>query len=724
MLSTKAKEAIKTGLAFTLVYGIALRLDWMNPYWAGFAVAMIALPTAGQSLRKGMLRLAGTIPGCIAALVILSLAPQNRWAFMLLISAWIFFTTYMMLADKSRAYLWNVAGFVCLIITLAGPGSSAHLFEFAVFRTLETVMGIVVYTLVSVFLWPRTNLGAIKQVSTELVAAQAKLLRAGGEVIGGRGTAEKLPALHAQEVKHLAALAQALQAEGSESYEVHELGPLWARFHGLSTALMSTLDRWQTGFTELAAIDVPAALPNFNPCCVELGGRLEEIQGLLGGSPPAREWAAVPLIFDHAAVDRLTAIERAALAMMKKELENLETLTAAMLECAGELAGYSADAEQARAPLVTAGGRSRALQLPVIDLDDLQGAIFAAVATMAGFLLWIFLDPPGHNGWYQLSGTLGMMVASMPQMRATMLIKPFGIALAVGLAAYVVIMPQLSSFFGLGVLLFLAMFSVHYFCSGIAVLAGQIAVINMLAIQNQQVYNFAAMANACVFTLLGFVFIFALSYMKRAPRPEKAVVYQLGRFFRSTEFLISRLAPEPGHQSSFLTRWKTDFYRHELQSLPAKISAWGKAVDYQHFANNTPEQVQALVNSLQSLAYRIEQLLDADHGRQAEPLSRALGEDLGALRAGIVTTLGAWSSRPEAEPSAALSARLATRLAALEQRIDEAFEQADVGALSGPDIENFYRLLGGYRGVSEAAVAYAGTAGTIDWAQWREEVFS
>jgi uncharacterized membrane protein YccC len=432
VLSTKAKEAIKTGLAFMLVYGIALRLDWMNPYWAGFAVAMIALPTAGQSLRKGMLRLAGTIPACIAALAILSLAPQNRWAFMLLISAWIFFTTYMMLADKSRAYLWNVAGFVCLIITLAGPGSSENLFEHAVFRTLETVMGIVVYTLVSVFLWPRTNLGAIKQVSAELAATQAKLFRAGGDVIGGRVTEEKLPALHAQEVKQLAALAQALQAEGSESYEVRELGPLWARFHGLSTALMGTLYRWQTGFTELADIDVPAVLPDFNTFCVELGGRLEEIQGLLGGSPPTRELATVPLIFDHAAVNRLSVIERAALAMMKKELENLETLTAAMLECARDLAGYSDDTGKARAPLVTAGGRSRSLQLPVLDLDYLQGAIFAAVATVAGFLLWIFLNPPGHTGWYQLSGTVGMMLAAMPQVRATMFIKPFGLAFRSG----------------------------------------------------------------------------------------------------------------------------------------------------------------------------------------------------------------------------------------------------------------------------------------------------
>lgn len=35
----------------------------------------------GQSIRKGMLRLAGTVPGCVMALAMLGLAPQSRWAF-------------------------------------------------------------------------------------------------------------------------------------------------------------------------------------------------------------------------------------------------------------------------------------------------------------------------------------------------------------------------------------------------------------------------------------------------------------------------------------------------------------------------------------------------------------------------------------------------------------------------------------------------------------------
>ena len=80
-LDTRFKEAFKVALAFAMVYGIALKMSWMNPSWAAFGVAMIALPTAGQSIHKGLDRLAGTIPGCIAALVILSPWPRKTVGF-------------------------------------------------------------------------------------------------------------------------------------------------------------------------------------------------------------------------------------------------------------------------------------------------------------------------------------------------------------------------------------------------------------------------------------------------------------------------------------------------------------------------------------------------------------------------------------------------------------------------------------------------------------------
>ena len=42
MLSRKAKESIKVGLAMTIAYGISLSQDWDRPYWAGFAVAVVS----------------------------------------------------------------------------------------------------------------------------------------------------------------------------------------------------------------------------------------------------------------------------------------------------------------------------------------------------------------------------------------------------------------------------------------------------------------------------------------------------------------------------------------------------------------------------------------------------------------------------------------------------------------------------------------------------------
>lgn len=60
-LSIRARESIKTGLAMAITIAIALRMDFLEPQWAGFAVAMISMDTAGQSLSKAALRMFGTL---------------------------------------------------------------------------------------------------------------------------------------------------------------------------------------------------------------------------------------------------------------------------------------------------------------------------------------------------------------------------------------------------------------------------------------------------------------------------------------------------------------------------------------------------------------------------------------------------------------------------------------------------------------------------------------
>ena len=95
-LSDRVKIAIKTALATVLAYGVALSMDWDHAYWAAFAVAFCTLSTGGESLNKGLLRFSGTVLGSLAAVTLIALFPQDRWLFLIGMSLFTGFCTYMM----------------------------------------------------------------------------------------------------------------------------------------------------------------------------------------------------------------------------------------------------------------------------------------------------------------------------------------------------------------------------------------------------------------------------------------------------------------------------------------------------------------------------------------------------------------------------------------------------------------------------------------------------
>jgi hypothetical protein len=82
-----------------------------------------------------------------------------------------------------------------------------------------------------------------------------------------------------------------------------------------------------------------------------------------------------------------------------------------------------------------------------------------------------------------------------------------------------------------------------------------------------------------------------------------------------------------------------------------------------------------------------------------------------------------WSDNPATELNVDIQERLALTLTAMETRIDQTLTLAEQGELRPEDYENFYRLMGSYRGLSESVVAHAKLAEGIDWAQWKEERF-
>ena len=166
--------AVSLALAMLLAYGIALAMDWGHAFWAGFAVAFCGLTGVGDSLNKGLLRVFGTLFGAAAGLALLAMFPQDRWSFMTAMSIFIAFCTYMM-GGTTRWYFWFMAAITVPIVTVTAEPDAIYNFNRAILRSQQTTLGIVVYSLVSVLIWPVSSRGAFDGAVRKVIGNQRRL---------------------------------------------------------------------------------------------------------------------------------------------------------------------------------------------------------------------------------------------------------------------------------------------------------------------------------------------------------------------------------------------------------------------------------------------------------------------------------------------------------------------------------------------------------------------
>ena len=168
-------------------------------------------------------------------------------------------------------------------------------------------------------------------------------------------------------------------------------------------------------------------------------------------------------------------------------------------------------------------------------------------------------------------------------------------------------------------------------------------------------------------------------------------------------------------------RWREAFHAREVSTLPRKLRAWVPHIDTKALSGTSPQQIQAVVTSMQGLTYRMQELLEERGNPQAQFLVQELLADIRAWRLRVQEAFQRLSEDPAAGERETFRSKIDGILDQLEERIKGTLNKAPEGKFSDRDGENFYRLLGAYRGVSEALVNYAGSANTIDWAQWKKK---
>jgi len=719
MIPAKAKEPFKTALAMVIAYGIALAMDWDNPYWAGFAVAFVSLSTVGQSFNKAAMRMFGTLVAVVVALLLIGLFPQERWLFMVALSSYIGLCTYLMTGQK-RQYFWNVCGLVCVIICMSAGPDPVNAFDIVVLRAEETGLGILAYSLVTALLWPVSNRKDFFAVTGELASGQRQFCQAGlnrgQESATKQAAVLKGPLLQAQ-----TRFQQLLLAAESDTREVWEMRRYWRLYKEQTTSLTETIGRSTQSLAELEASKTPPLLSNLNIFLDEIDKRFAEIEKMLAGEEPEHHPNDIELVQDTAGLQTLSHFEQAEVVVFRNRLQQLDQLTRAQFETVQTIGGFGeqAAATAPRAPLST-------LQWP--DPDRMLAVIRVMLIMWIAYLGLIYVDSiPGGSSLVTIAGAFGMIVASMPMVSLRTIFIPLIISVVFACLVYLFILPHLSGFLSLGSLLFIVTFAICYLLSTPKQQLGRTLALAMFvsiaSIDNQQTYSFMVVAtNMLMFPVL-FMILAVTAYFPVNLRQEKSFLRLLDRYFHSCDRLLSGMHRDVQRAETGVERMRKAFHLRELSSIPVKLGGWAKFLDIKVLPGTDAQDVQALLARLQDLAGRIKELVEVRSSLQNQFLIDELGDEAVDWRHKLQEAFESLGTAPLDVGSETYRTRLDELMKRLEIRIRETLDRSTEEQFGREDGEHFYRLLGAYRGVSESVVGYTATAGVIDWAPWHEERF-
>jgi uncharacterized membrane protein YccC len=155
--ASEALFSVKSFAAAMLSVYISMRIGLPHPFWAMMTAYIVAAPFAGPTRSKAVYRAAGTV---IGAVVVTWLVPQLANAPELLslaLSLWIAACLYVSLLDRTpRSYALMLAGYTAGLIAFPAVNDPGSIFDVALARVEEIVLGMLCATLVHSLVLPQS----------------------------------------------------------------------------------------------------------------------------------------------------------------------------------------------------------------------------------------------------------------------------------------------------------------------------------------------------------------------------------------------------------------------------------------------------------------------------------------------------------------------------------------------------------------------------------------
>ncbi|MCK0197687.1 FUSC family protein [Ancylobacter sp. 6x-1] len=143
---------------------IALAFDLPRPYWAMAAVYIVSNPLAGATSSKALYRALGTVIGATAAVILVPLLVNAPELLTLVVGLWTGTLLYISLLHRTpRSYVFMLAGYSLPLIALPVIGSPETIFDTAVARSEEIILGITCAAVVGTVVFPQSISSALAE---------------------------------------------------------------------------------------------------------------------------------------------------------------------------------------------------------------------------------------------------------------------------------------------------------------------------------------------------------------------------------------------------------------------------------------------------------------------------------------------------------------------------------------------------------------------------------
>ncbi len=729
-LSEKFKFASKVALSLALAYLIQMAMGWPQASTAATTVMLIAsISSQRESLAKGTFRVIGTVIGAVIGLLLVGLFAQDRLQYMLAVSIIVSIVFYIRNAYTKDPTLFMLTGVMILMMSNGGNADGAFLY--GVDRAFMTAFGVVIYTLVSVFLFPSKAEQNLKQLANDLSTLQLKVFKR----IAANGNDDHYDSDQGQDktndrllIQQLYGAQDALEARyellRSEYTDLtvykNEWGSALYYYKKLTQLLVSVAEN-----NDVEHLDRSKYIVDFTQTISNLESLFESTQSAWNleekaSSQTENQDIKQPLSvkYHKEALDSGSHFQKGSIITFGYLLNSLQETLSNLVEIIRCIDSTTA-LEPCKEPPTDKPG-----MFLWWDAENAKTAIKVFVSYWAAAIFWIYFNPPGGYSFVIFS-TIFISLLSFLPVHPVLLLVLFTFGFLFAVPSYIFILPQLTLGLELGIFLFIYTFIAFYLFKGPITIFFLLGLF-ILGIDNTMAYNFGVILTIMLLFYMVVLMIIISYYLPFSSKPEHLFYIMKERFFRHAAGVMrySQFS-HPSTPKFSLTHLRYRWHARTMSETVNKLKVWGAKTNHQYFGLPSAEPLMAFADACNLLRNQLNTFEMAqqklNHNRLVKQAGSAYNKQQSNHTAVAFIDGLACGKNPDTLNklfNAYYNDYLNT-----ERKLEMFFKNVDLGCCSHTEISGFYILLHLKKNVFEAINQCKTTYEGVYWASLQQTRF-